>query len=384
MATDPAKISRRLTGLRQSQKLLESLRRQIVSGRFPPGARLPTCRELTRTYGVSLMTAQRMLDCLVSEGFVVTRGPLGSYVVDYPPHLFRYGIVFENGPDEPGTTFWPPLWSALNQEALRVTRVDPRRRVIPFFNVNGHADVEDYQELLAGLRTSRLAGLILCMDNFAPLLHSPLFEDPTLPRVVFGTQAPRDIPSDRAAIICMADYTGLIERALDRLASRGRRRPAIVHLPGSPLLDEARWTAAVTARGMCTRPYWLLAINHHTPFTATNVIRLLVSGRPSERPDALLLANPNLVEPATAGLVAAGLRIPQDLDVVACGHFPYLTRSHVPAHWLGCDTRAVMHQAIHLIDRWRRGEMVPPVNGLPFLFEEELPSADALRQLIDC
>ena len=102
-----------------------------------------------------------------------------------------------------------------------------------------------------------------------------------------------------------------------------------------------------------------------------------------QRPDALIVANPFLVESATAGLVAAGVRVPQDVEVVAGGNFPHLTRAHVPVKWLGTDIRDMVREAIDLIDRQRRGERVPQLVRFKNIFEEELSPTDPLLQLIE-
>ncbi len=50
----------------------------------PPGARLPSTRELVRRLGVSPVTVSRALAILVSEGVVITRPGEGSFVADRP------------------------------------------------------------------------------------------------------------------------------------------------------------------------------------------------------------------------------------------------------------------------------------------------------------
>jgi DNA-binding LacI/PurR family transcriptional regulator len=172
-----------------------------------------------------------------------------------------------------------------------------------------------------------------------------------------------------------------VTRALDYLAAHGRKRIAVLDVPGGPLLDEARLTEEMQRRGLTTRPYWILPVNHETAYTANKTVHLLMSVPTAERPDGLVIINPFLVEHATVGLVAADVRVPKEADVVAGGNFPYLTRALVPVKWLGTDMREGMRLAIELIDRQRQGETVPEFTDSENIFEEQLPAADPLKRL---
>ena len=79
-----------------------------------------------------------------------------------PVNWTKFWIFLENsGKNGSKRPVLPPAWNALNQEALRVHHVDPRRSVVPYYNITGHKDVKDYQRLLRDVRDCRLAGLIL-------------------------------------------------------------------------------------------------------------------------------------------------------------------------------------------------------------------------------
>src|SRR6266446_3033578 len=56
-----------------SRGLFEQLAEQIKSGRFAPGARLPTEQELTRAARVSRTVVREAVAALRAEGLVVTR-----------------------------------------------------------------------------------------------------------------------------------------------------------------------------------------------------------------------------------------------------------------------------------------------------------------------
>ena len=323
------------------------------------------------------MTAQRVLDRLVAQGFAVARGTHGTFVADYPPHLYRYGVVFPSDPMGGDADWWPPAWHAMDQEAARVHSIDPRREVVRYYNITGHSDVEDYQRLLADLEQGRLAGLIFATPASDALRETPLFENPRLPRIVLQAAG-----TPGQSVGFNFDSWKFLDRVLDWFSSRRRRRVALVHLPNSPILDERRATAAIERRGMQTKPYWLLPINHQTPFTAAPIVRLLMSAGRRQRPDAPYLANPFLVESATQGLLQSGVQIPDDLDVIAAANFPYVSRIHVPVRWLGSDIRDLICRAVEVIDRCHSGNPVPTSMTYHELFGEELPEQDPLCRLL--
>jgi DNA-binding GntR family transcriptional regulator len=61
------------------RQLHAALRGQIEGGTLPPGARLPSIRDLAETYGLALTTVQKALGALKADGLVVT-SPMGTFV----------------------------------------------------------------------------------------------------------------------------------------------------------------------------------------------------------------------------------------------------------------------------------------------------------------
>lgn len=60
----------------------DDLAARIARGEFPPGARLPSESEMTRSYGVSTITARGAVRQLGLLGLVETRQGSGTYVLD--------------------------------------------------------------------------------------------------------------------------------------------------------------------------------------------------------------------------------------------------------------------------------------------------------------
>jgi DNA-binding GntR family transcriptional regulator len=61
-------------------QVADDLRAAIASGRYAPGERLPSGRDMAREYGVALMTMQRALSALADEGHVTLYKSRGAFV----------------------------------------------------------------------------------------------------------------------------------------------------------------------------------------------------------------------------------------------------------------------------------------------------------------
>lgn len=70
-----------------SARIAAELRAAIADGRFPPGAKLPTVRDLMERYGVSRNTAAKAIAQLRDEGHVATRYGSGTYVQEARSHI---------------------------------------------------------------------------------------------------------------------------------------------------------------------------------------------------------------------------------------------------------------------------------------------------------
>jgi GntR family transcriptional regulator len=76
-------------------QLAERLREQLESGVLPPGAQLPSERELGEQAGISRMTARQAVAYLVSQGVLVVKPGVGTFVVEPklahdPLHLLSF------------------------------------------------------------------------------------------------------------------------------------------------------------------------------------------------------------------------------------------------------------------------------------------------------
>ncbi len=67
------------------RQLDDQLREAVLSGRLPPGARLPATRQLAAELGLSRLTVQNAYEQLVAEGFLASAVGAGTFVADIAP-----------------------------------------------------------------------------------------------------------------------------------------------------------------------------------------------------------------------------------------------------------------------------------------------------------
>lgn len=66
------------------ERVAADLRRRILEGEFPPGARIPSRREISAEYGVGNTAALEAMKVLLAEGLVEGRRGSGTYVRERP------------------------------------------------------------------------------------------------------------------------------------------------------------------------------------------------------------------------------------------------------------------------------------------------------------
>ena len=253
--------------------------------------------------------------------------------------------------------------AALDSEVRRLKHQRSGLQIAEYYGVDGHEDSEDYQRLVREIRSQRIAGLIFTSKPHL-VRGTPVLDEPGMPRVAI--MPPTEEIAVPAIYLCMESF---FTKALDDLRRCGRQRVAFLNPPGFCSWQE-RIGSSLREHGLETRPFWWQCVSPDSAEAARYITHLLM--RCEERPNALVVSNDNLLEYATAGLVAAGARVPEDIVVISHCNFPYPTPSVVPVRRLGFDARSVLGLCIESINQQRAGEVVPQVREMEAIFEAEL------------
>ncbi|WP_405107949.1 GntR family transcriptional regulator [Micromonospora sp. NBC_01405] len=70
-----------------SRQIADDLTARISGREYKPGTKLPSLRELSDLYSVSVSTVQRALELTRERGLTVGRAGSGVHVVDEPPQV---------------------------------------------------------------------------------------------------------------------------------------------------------------------------------------------------------------------------------------------------------------------------------------------------------
>ncbi|MFP4029360.1 MAG: GntR family transcriptional regulator [Candidatus Brocadiia bacterium] len=347
-------------------EIVSMLRDRIVSGQFPPGARFPKRTELIEEFEASNGTIQAAVDRLIEEGFLeATRGQ-GTFVSESVPHLKRHGLVMPMQPHSE-RDIYSQFYTAL-REAAKSVAAEQQLQIVCYDSIDFGREGETRQNLMEDVESRRVAGLVFvdCPDveNF--------FRNESLPRVAVAASSPRPaVPS------VYVDAQNFMEKALKYLVENGRSAVAVLHAR-SGQGGRRRFEHLAHELDLEVRPYWKYRVDPRDGDALATYVHLLMSGK-EDRPDGLVIADDNLVTMATMGVGASGVKVPDELQVVAATNFPAAPEAQVPVQRLGFDAEELLRLCLNRISAIREGEPMEQSRFLPATFEQELRGANAIN-----
>ena len=126
-----------------SRTIAEAIRSQIESGELPPGAQLPSERDLASAYGTARNTAREAVRILADAGLVITDQGKGSFVRPQAPLIRRSNDRYSPRHRETGLS--PFLLECAKQgktgrfEVLSIDRVQPPAEIAERLGVSAQA-----------------------------------------------------------------------------------------------------------------------------------------------------------------------------------------------------------------------------------------------------
>jgi DNA-binding LacI/PurR family transcriptional regulator len=358
----------------KQQAIVQAVRARIVGGVLAPGSPLSS-RRLRDEFGAGASIVQAAMDTLVADGFLVTIARKGTCVSLTPPHLSTYGVVFYQASPlayAPNGTFH----SVLAHECQALQHAGGAR-INLYFGVTGHTDDSAYQQLQADMQAQRLAGLLFSIQYLD--FVSSLLTESSLPRVVIADQ-----PSALSTVALSLNRLSFYTKALDALAARGRRRIAIVQMQASTDPTAAQWAHMLAERQMATAPYWTLIsppipefmiVPDRQPIPLISTATHLMCRAADDRPDGIIITDDIFVESVLDGIYQAGMRVGQEVDVVAHCNYPLSRPDQVPIVRVGYAIRELLLQAMRLIDTQRGGNAAPKSVEIVARYTDEVAAA---------
>jgi DNA-binding transcriptional regulator YhcF (GntR family) len=339
------------------------MRSMIVSGQYRPGERMPTWDVLGRQHKVSRTTLMRAVESLKQEGFVESCRGSGTFVAERPPHLSTYALVL---PQSHTAMRWPAFLETLTREANAAAK-GIGKIFETFEGIVRPSSSAVYGELVARVESHHFAGMIFVWPQ-AELADSPLLTFPGVRRAYI--MAPEDFGPQ-----VQPDYGAFVRRSVLRLADLGRRRIAVIDQPRKG----DRFVRPIQESGLEIRHCWRLS---YPPLPDSGALvpitELLFDGARNSCPDGLIVADESHVEQVLLGLSMAGMRVGEDVDVVAQCSYPLTKAKALPIHWLGFDARKMLQMALEFLESPPEAAEEPVCIYLPAEFEDELTNPQSV------
>jgi DNA-binding transcriptional regulator YhcF (GntR family) len=332
---------------RKAEHIAQLLRERILSGKMPPGTKLPSYDELSAQFGVSRPTVSRLLNAMRREGLVTAKGGRSVYVAERLPHHYRYYWVTS---EQPGSLEWTRFLATF-VELIERGKSGLPGQVEVLLGVDGRANNPAYRCLSDAVKQESAAGLLLV--NSATIYQLPALQTEGIPRVAIGAALPH------AGLVSLA-FDQLFERACRRLAEVGRR--IAVMCPHGPNLRTIE--ASLVRNGISSSQVRLL----HIGVLGCERITQLLFER-SDRPDTLFLTDDNLVEPTLAGLQQARVE-PGSVHILSHCNWPRPLGLSDGIEHLGFDVREIFAASRTCIEALRGGEPAPAFSVPPRFLSE--------------
>jgi len=341
-------------------KIVDYVRSRILDGRYQPGDRVPGRVELEQRFKVSNLTVQRAFDRLIGDGFVETHGRRGTHVVEAPPHLTRFVLAF---PCKPKASAWVNFWQVMTEVAP--TLLPPPKCFDALYGIARHLESEDLLQLYDDVRERRLAGILFASPPFE-VRHTPILDVPGVPRVCISEGISADVPCT------ISPEAGLVKRAVDFLVlERNRKRVAMLS-PRYQSHADSGYAEAMAAHRLLAPPHFVHAMSPSHGVWAYNLALLLLRMPKADRPDGLIVADDNFLEPVCEAVRELGISTPDELDVVTHCNFPEPLPKGVNVSRLGYDIPRLLRLGVDLLEQLREGAEVPNQVLFPLQFEWEL------------
>lgn len=300
-----------------SEQVANGLTTAIRTGYYAPGERLPSINAMAAELAVGTQTVRKALGELTERGDLVARPREGITVVDSQQSWYtRHVVLLTFG----GSSFYFSEKTGRLQAVLAAARVCPTELRMGLYSMAER--LRNVQRVL----DSHPVDLVV-FDG--PLLGMEAEMHARALPYVWMPQSPREAPGCALGTI-RTQREPALTALLDHLRDAGTRRLGLFF--ASPDVEAAAMAQAAARRGMAAT---VLCMRDGAPsgrdleFQAERagyerVQALIAAG---ELPDTLLFLDDYVARGGCTALLAAGLRLPTDVQVAAqvnVGHSPVL------------------------------------------------------------
>jgi DNA-binding LacI/PurR family transcriptional regulator len=341
------------------QQIAADIRAKIVSGELPVGARLDPNRDLVHRYEVSVVTVNKALTLLVSEGLIYTRVGRGTFVARCPD---VEGPSVSGGGTDAGLLGFvlrdltSPYFSLIAFAAQE--RADARGYGLVFASSSQGLDNEEQQ--IRRLRRLGVDGLIIASMRRSYRANEPILElrRDGLPFVMVSFTEGEGVPFIGTDL----ERTGYL--ATSHLLAAGRTRIGYVSDQRGSTAGELRklgYRRALEEHGHTVCPEFEFVyplLGESRDYWSGYAIGERVAGMP-DRPDAMFVFNDVGAIGFEDALLDRGIRVPGDIAVVGVDDIEESARARVPLTTVRQPTRRIGALAVETLVAQLNGASTP-------------------------
>lgn len=245
------------------QKLYDSLKHDIVSGRYRPGEQLPTEQEIAVSFGVSKITSKKALSMLASDGLLIRQKGRGTFVNTELPEPLARETLPQRALPKIGLIF--PQINAHFGIAMVSAIADSCRGRADLLFALSHGDARKEENAIVQMLQAPVDGLIVFPGPFQ-FLNAHLLQMliDKYPLVLID----QNIPSIAQTSIG-TDNRGAIFLALDYILQHGHRNLCVLSpaLSNNVLMERFDAVTAYSARTgvMFDQQLWLADTDELSP-----------------------------------------------------------------------------------------------------------------------
>ena len=338
--------------------LEQALKNSILDGTLRPGMRLPTLEQLNCRFNASKATFQHVINKLKQQGFIRSVERQGLFVADRLPNETHFGLVF----DRKTNAFLKKI-----EEQAELLNREEKWNFSIFRNEYSPALLErNWSALRERLQDRTLAGLFFFFNPVDEEILQLIHQYSEVPMVMYD-----HYPNHDSLLVLKMEPESCAEKSLELFQRRNLRRLAVICKPDQPLTRS--FLQAARNKGIDIPERWCLTAPEYSSEGTRNIILLLFSLPPEQRPNGLYVTDDNLLNAVQAGIVESGIRVPQDLTVVCHTNFPDPPETVIPILKVGFDNRELLYRSIEAVREYRSSGRVTR-NVIQGKYETEISS----------
>ena len=334
-----------------AERIVQQLRKRIITGFYSPHSYLPPERTLAREFGTSRTTVSTALAALGEEGLVMQTRGRGTRVLPPTERISSrpIAVIHHCGPRN---QVWPESMRIMEGVQETFLRLEYPYRMLPILE-----DSLDIADL------AKRYGAILIVEASAPPKDILALEEQRIPLVVANLETDLDVSAT-----CV-DHPAIIREAVNTLVRFGHRRIAFAgREPECAFYAKAGegYEAGLAAAGIPFDPSLIIACDNTNALSAylgTEAILNL-----ADPPTGIVAGRDVLARGVCRAVDAAGKVVGRDVSVIGFDDVswpneePFLSTFREPCHELGAVAAEM------LIDRIVNGRRPAEKRVLPAPF----------------